>query len=81
MRDDFLKKKLGLTAPDAELDAAIAEVGETMKDDRTQNRVTVYLLLGQLRQAVDVRLMSLATVAGDNFPHPLAARCCCAAAG
>jgi hypothetical protein len=41
----FLKKKLGLTAPDAELDAAISAVGETMKADRTRNRVTVYYLL------------------------------------
>lgn len=45
VRESFLKKKLGLTAPDAELDAAISEVGETMKGDRTRNRVTVYYLL------------------------------------
>ena len=45
VRDNFLKKKLALTASDEELDAAIAEVGQTMKDDRTKNRVTVYYLL------------------------------------
>lgn len=54
VREGFLKKKLGLTASDEELDAAIAAVGETMKADRTRNRVTVYYLLadrfGQLSQ-------------------------------
>jgi len=45
VRDNFLKKKLGLTNSDAELDKAIAEVGEQMKGDRTKNRVTVYYLL------------------------------------
>lgn len=45
VRENYLKKKLGLTAPDAELDAGIAAVGERMKADRTKNRVTVYYLL------------------------------------
>ncbi|HEX6133466.1 MAG TPA: DUF2853 family protein [Longimicrobiales bacterium] len=45
VRENFLKKKLELTEPDAELDAAISAVGETMKADRTRNRVTVYYLL------------------------------------
>ncbi len=45
VRDNFLKKKLGLTDSDADLDKAIAAVGETMKADRTKNRVTVYYLL------------------------------------
>lgn len=45
VRQNFLKKKLGLTQSDAELDAAIAQVGEKMKGDRTKNRVTVYYLL------------------------------------
>lgn len=45
VRENFLKKKLGLTAPDAELDAAIRQVGEMMKADRTKNRVTAYYLL------------------------------------
>lgn len=47
VRENFLKKKLGLTDDDATLDAAIAGVGERMKDDRTKNRVTVYYLLAQ----------------------------------
>ncbi|MEQ1542753.1 MAG: DUF2853 family protein [Novosphingobium sp.] len=45
VRNNFLKKKLGLTHADSVLDAAIAKVGETMKADRTKNRVTVYYLL------------------------------------
>jgi outer membrane protein OmpA-like peptidoglycan-associated protein len=45
VRENFLKKKLGLTDSDATLDAAIAKVGERMKADRTKNRVTVYYLL------------------------------------
>ena len=54
VRNNFLKKKLGLTQADSVLDAAIAKVGEQMKADRTKNRVTVYYLLaadlGQLGQ-------------------------------
>ncbi len=54
VRNNFLKKKLGLTQADSMLDAAIAKVGEQMKADRTKNRVTVYYLLaadlGQLGQ-------------------------------
>ena len=42
VRENFLKKKLGLTDDDATLDAAIAGVGERMKEDRTKNRVTVF---------------------------------------
>lgn len=45
VRDNFLRKKLGLTDDNATLDAAIAAVGERMKADRTKNRVTVYYLL------------------------------------
>jgi hypothetical protein len=45
VRESFLKKKLGLTAPDEKLDEAITAVGEIMKGDRTRNRVTVYYLL------------------------------------
>lgn len=47
VRENYLKKKLGLTNPDAELNAAIAAVGERMKGDRTKNRVTVYYLLAE----------------------------------
>jgi hypothetical protein len=45
VRNNFLKKKLGLTVPDAELDKAIMAIGEKMQGDRTKNRVTVYYLL------------------------------------
>ena len=45
VRNNFLKKKCGLTDSDEVLDAAIAEVGTRMKGDRTKNRVTVYYLL------------------------------------
>jgi Protein of unknown function (DUF2853) len=45
VRSNFLKKKLGLTQPDAELDKGIAAVSDKMKADRTKNRVTVYYLL------------------------------------
>ncbi|MDO9432640.1 MAG: DUF2853 family protein [Phenylobacterium sp.] len=47
VRENYLKKKLGLTHSDAELDDAIAEVGTRMKEDRTKNRVTVYYLLAE----------------------------------
>ena len=47
IRTNFLKKKLGLTDPDAELDKAIKTVGDSMKGDRSKNRVTVYYLLAE----------------------------------
>lgn len=47
VRDNFLKKKLGLSEPDADLDTAIKSVGEKLKGDRTKNRVTVYYLLAE----------------------------------
>lgn len=47
VRENYLKKKLGLTQSDADLDDAIASVGERMKGDRTRNRVTVYYLLAE----------------------------------
>jgi hypothetical protein len=47
VRNNFLKKKLGLTNSDAELDKAIMLVGDKMKGDRTKNRVTVYYLLAE----------------------------------
>lgn len=36
-----------MTHDDATLDAAIADVGQQMKGDRTKNRVTVYYLLAE----------------------------------
>ncbi len=47
VREGFLKKKLALNHEDAVLDAAISEVGQRMKADRTKNRVTVYYLLAE----------------------------------
>lgn len=47
VRNNFLKKKLGLTLSDEELDKAIAAVGEQMKGSRQKNRVTVYYLLAK----------------------------------
>ncbi len=47
VRENYLKKKLGLSHSDAELDQAVLAVGERMKADRTKNRVTVYYLLAE----------------------------------
>lgn len=47
VRDNFLKKKLGLTQSDADLDAGIRAVAERMKGDSTKNRVTAYYLLAE----------------------------------
>ncbi|MBB4039384.1 hypothetical protein GGR34_001026 [Microvirga flocculans] len=47
VRENFLRKKLGLTAPDAELDQAVRAVGDKLKADRSKNRVTVYYLLAE----------------------------------
>ncbi len=85
VRENFLKKKLGLTRDDAILDAAIAGVGERMKEDRAKNRVTVYYLLtehfGQLAifggdAAVAAASDSASDVSNDDGPSstvPLAA--------
>ena len=45
VRESFLKKKLAMTDSDADLDAAIKEVCETMKDSRNKLRATFYHLL------------------------------------
>ncbi|MGD9378158.1 MAG: DUF2853 family protein [Methyloceanibacter sp.] len=45
VREKFLKKKLGLSMSDDELDGAIASIGDKMKDVRNKNRVTVYYML------------------------------------
>ena len=47
VRDSFLKKKLGLTLPDAELDKAVIEVCERMKAERDKPRVTFYYQLAE----------------------------------
>jgi hypothetical protein len=45
VRNNFLKKKLGIAESDNELDKAIVAAADRMKGDRTKNRVTVYYLL------------------------------------
>lgn len=47
VRDNFMKKKLGLTDPDATLDASIKTVMDKMKAERNKSRVTVYYLLAE----------------------------------
>ena len=47
VRENFLKKKLGLTNPDAELDAAIESICLTMKEDRFKSRLAFYYLLAE----------------------------------
>jgi len=54
VREGFLKKKLALTASDAELDASIATVMEAMKGDRAKSRVTVYYLLAKHHGKLDL---------------------------
>lgn len=79
VRENFLKKKLGLTNSDAELDQAIAEVGETMKADRTKNRVTVYYLLAERFRKLSV-FGGVDTVAAAAAPGAAAAAATGAAA-
>jgi hypothetical protein len=57
VRNNFMKKKLGLANSDPELDKAIMLVGDKMKGDRTKNRGESLLPARRpLRKAVDVRL-------------------------
>ena len=51
--ESWLKKKLGLTASDADLDKAIHEVMEKMKADRMKDRVAVYYLLAEHFEELD----------------------------
>ncbi|MFT4087125.1 MAG: DUF2853 family protein [Gordonia sp. (in: high G+C Gram-positive bacteria)] len=45
VRENFLKKKLGLTDSDADLDKAIADVLAEMKDGKANPRLAVYYKL------------------------------------
>jgi HSP20 family molecular chaperone IbpA len=47
VRENFMKKKLGLTQTDAELDAALKDVMTMMSGERNKSRVTVYYLLAE----------------------------------
>jgi hypothetical protein len=47
VRENFLKKKLGLSNSDSDLDAAIDAVCQTMKEDRFKSRLAFYYLLAE----------------------------------
>lgn len=47
VREKFLQKKLELTDAEDVLDAAVKEIVDRMKADRTKERVTVYYLLAE----------------------------------
>jgi Protein of unknown function (DUF2853) len=47
VREGFLKKKLGLKQPDADLDKAIMDVCAEMQSIRDKPRVTFYYLLAE----------------------------------
>ena len=47
VRENFLKKKLGLTNSEADLNAAIDSVCATMKEDRMKSRLAFYYLLAE----------------------------------
>ncbi|MBS3928341.1 MAG: DUF2853 family protein [Sphingomonadales bacterium] len=73
VRNNFLKKKLGLTQADSSLDKAIAKVGEVMKADRTKNRVTVYYLLAAEFKKLDMFVKKTAAKAPPKAAAPKAA--------
>ncbi len=54
VRDNYCRKKLGLTGSDEAVDAAIAAVGKRMSGDTTRNRVTVYYLLAETFGKLDL---------------------------
>lgn len=47
VRDSFLKRKLGLTGSDEELDGAVKEAVQRMAGAHDKHRVTVYYLLAE----------------------------------
>ena len=47
VRDSFLKKKLALTDSDKDLDKAVMDVCQKMKDEHNKSRVTFYYLLAE----------------------------------
>jgi hypothetical protein len=54
VRENFLKKKLGLTNSDADLDAAVAEVGVTLKDEHFKSRLAYYYILAEKYNKLDL---------------------------
>ena len=53
VRDSWLKKKLARTESDADLDAMVETVCQTMKDDNRKQRVTFYYLLAEKLGVLD----------------------------
>ncbi len=47
VRESWVKKKLGISGDDSELDAVIKEICEKMKGDKQKQRVTFYYLLAE----------------------------------
>lgn len=47
VRENFLKKKLGLDDSDDDLNAGVQAVCETMKEDRFKSRLVFYYLLAE----------------------------------
>jgi outer membrane protein OmpA-like peptidoglycan-associated protein len=72
VRDNYCRKKLGLTQPDEEVDAMIAAVGERMKGDNTRNRVTVYYLLAEMAGKLGLFGAAAAATAAVAEPLPAA---------
>ena len=54
VRENFLKKKLGLTQSDEELDRAFKEVGTAMGEGRRKPRLAAYYLLAERFGKLDV---------------------------
>lgn len=54
VRTNFVKKKLGVTDSNEDIDAAIAKVGEQLKGDRRKDRLVVYYLLAKHYKKLDV---------------------------
>jgi len=73
VRDNFLKKKLGLADADEKLDASIKAVLEKMKADRSKSRVTVYYLLAEHYRKLDMFEKPAAKVAARSASGPKSA--------
>jgi hypothetical protein len=54
VRENFLKKKLGLTHSDDELNAAIEEIGQLMKEDHFKSRLAYYYLLAEKYNKLEI---------------------------
>lgn len=61
VRENWLKKKLGLTESDEVLDKALQEICAKMKADRGKSRVTFYYLLAEKYGKLDGLLKKTAT--------------------